>query len=213
MKILALSDIHSRIETLKKLLEKAKNKEIDLILVLGDLTNFGGKKEAIEVIKPIKKLNKKILAISGNLDRKEVVELLEKEGISLHSKKEEFKGIVFVGFGAGIYLTESVEPNEEKIYEKLKELSEKTENIFLVTHFPPKNSSIDKNHAGKHIGSKAVRKIIEEFSPEFSFSGHCHEAKGTEIIGKTFCVNTGAVKDGKMVLFDTKTKKLEGIEL
>lgn len=217
MKILLLSDIHSRIKNLQELVERAKNKEMDLILIAGDLTNFGGERETREVIEEIKKLEKKIFAVPGNLDTKETLLFLEKEKISLHSKKEQFKDFVFVGFGGATNCIGDGETifAETEIYEKLKELliNEKKKKVFLLTHAPPKNCLLDKSFSGKHVGSESVKKIISEFSPEFCVSGHCHEAFGKEIIEKTFCINASSVKHGKMALLDTKTKEMEWIGL
>lgn len=221
MKILALSDVHSRVEKLKKLLEKAGNQEIDLILVAGDLSNFGGETQAKEVLDEIKKLNKKMFVIPGNLDSKEAILFLEKENVSLHGKKENYGKFVFVGFGGATECIGKVAYTEKEIYKKLKgliekegkELNDKKEKVFLLTHAPPKNSSLDKSFSGKAIGSSAVRRIIEEFSPEFSLSGHCHEGIGKERIGKTFCINSGAVKEGKMTLIDTEKKEVKRFSL
>ena len=214
MKILVLSDIHSRKENLKRLLENTENKEIELILIAGDLTNFGGKTEAKEVLDIVKKMNKKILAIPGNLDSKEVILFLEDEKISLHGKKEKFGEFVFVGLGGATNCIGETVFTEEQIYEKLKELIKgEKEKVFLLTHAPPKNSYLDKSFSGKAIGSDSIRQIIEEFSPKINVSGHCHEGIGKETINRTFCVNSGAVKNGKMCLINSETKKVERFSL
>ena len=214
MKILVLSDIHSRKENLEKLMEKAKGKEIELILIAGDLTNFGGEIQTKEVLDIVKKMNKKILAVPGNLDSKKATNYLEKEKISLHGKKEKFGEFTFIGLGGATNCIGDTVLTEKEVYEKLKELiKEEKEKVFLLTHSPPKNSSLDKNFYGKAIGSESVRRIIEEFFPEINVSGHCHEGLGEETINKTFCVNPGAVKEGKMCLIDSKTKKTERISL
>ncbi len=120
---------------------------------------------------------------------------------------------MFIGFGGAVESIGEMIFSEQEIYEKLKFLIQGEKKVFLVTHSPPKNCSLDKSFSGKHIGSESVRKIIEEFSPEFSVSGHCHEAFGKEIIEKTFCINVSSVKEEKIVLIDTKEKKVERIEL
>ncbi|MFH1663359.1 MAG: metallophosphoesterase [archaeon] len=215
MKILVLSDIHSRKESLEKLLSEAGKKEIDLVIAAGDLTNFGGQAETEKIIEKIKKLNKKIFAIPGNLDTKESILFLEKEGISIHSKKEKYNEFTFIGFGGATDCMGEIIFTEKELYESLKELMQETgkEKVFLITHSPPKNSLLDKNVSGKHIGSDAIRKIITEFEPEFSVSGHCHESFGKEKIGKTTCINPGAVKENRAALIDTKTKKTEFMKI
>jgi len=44
----------------------------------------------------------------------------------------------------------------------------------------------------EHVGSKAVRKVLEEFQPKLGLHGHIHESAGTSRIGKTTCVNPGS---------------------
>jgi Icc-related predicted phosphoesterase len=43
------------------------------------------------------------------------------------------------------------------------------------------------------VGSKSVRRVIEERRPILSLHGHIHEAKGVARIGKTLCVNPGSL--------------------
>jgi Icc-related predicted phosphoesterase len=42
------------------------------------------------------------------------------------------------------------------------------------------------------VGSKAVRKVIEEYQPLLGLHGHIHESKGVVRIGKTLCINAGS---------------------
>jgi Icc-related predicted phosphoesterase len=42
------------------------------------------------------------------------------------------------------------------------------------------------------VGSKAVRRAIEEYQPFLALHGHIHEGKGTGSIGRTLCVNPGS---------------------
>jgi Icc-related predicted phosphoesterase len=43
-----------------------------------------------------------------------------------------------------------------------------------------------------HVGSTAVRSMIERYRPLLSLHGHIHECKGTVRIGPTTCVNPGS---------------------
>jgi hypothetical protein len=49
---------------------------------------------------------------------------------------------------------------------------------------------------GKHVGSTAVRKFIEERQPDIAICGHIHEARGQDVIGKTKIVNCGTAAKG-----------------
>jgi Predicted phosphohydrolases len=61
MRILAIADIHGNIATLSKIVNKVRNNNIDLILVAGDLTNFGHYNEAKSVISILSEFKKNIL--------------------------------------------------------------------------------------------------------------------------------------------------------
>ncbi len=63
--------------------------------------------------------------------------------------------------------------------------------MLLVSHVPPYGTAIDCLRNGRHVGSKAIRKFIEQHSPELCVSGHMHEAKGTDTLGTTRILNPG----------------------
>ena len=74
------------------------------------------------------------------------------------------------------------------------------EKLVLVTHAPPWRTHCDytKNKDGKliHVGSKAVRKIIEKRRPLISLHGHIHDTvrnagKFQSCLGNTICVAVG----------------------
>lgn len=43
-----------------------------------------------------------------------------------------------------------------------------------------------------HVGSSAVREVIEEHQPPVALHGHIHEAEGEETLGRTLCLNPGS---------------------
>lgn len=74
-------------------------------------------------------------------------------------------------------------------------------------HVPPYNTRLDlapeldkKMHPvitpgtdGRiHVGSKSVRRAIEEYQPILGLHGHIHESPGEERIGRTICLNPGS---------------------
>jgi len=196
MRFLALSDIHQRTENLGALLEKA-GAGFDAVIVAGDLTNYGEKRHAEEVLGLLAG-RKNVLVIPGNLDTGEVVRAIGEHKMQLHAAKAFVSGNVFVGFGGG---KESevgdVLFSETQIFSTLEKLCEGEKEFVLVTHLPPSGTGLDLAANGKHIGSDAVRKIIEIFQPRLQLCGHCHEAGGrSERIGKTLCVNVASVKEG-----------------
>ncbi|MBN1941501.1 MAG: metallophosphoesterase family protein [Candidatus Diapherotrites archaeon] len=194
MRVGVLADIHSNTTALTKI-KKRLIHNLDLVLLLGDNTHYGGTQDMEKILEIIDFPN--ILALPGNLDSEEIIETFEKKGISLHGRKSKINGFTFIGFGGGLpHPNAALGFSEEEIYAKLSELCRGEENIVLCTHVPPFGTSIDLAHGTTHIGSKSVRKIIEEFKPIANVCGHCHEAAGEEKIDKTVCINAGPVMNG-----------------
>jgi hypothetical protein len=82
-----------------------------------------------------------------------------------------------------------------------------TENLVCDFHAPGYNTTLDlAPRLGKdmrpkyfmgtpimdHVGSTAVRKILEEIQPKLALHGHIHESPGICNIKKTVCVNPGS---------------------
>ncbi|MHA1409314.1 MAG: metallophosphoesterase family protein [Candidatus Odinarchaeia archaeon] len=63
------------------------------------------------------------------------------------------------------------------------------------------------------VGSKAVRRAIEEYQPLLGLHGHIHEGKGTYQLGRTLCINPGSeYGEGILrgVLITLKNGKIDG---
>lgn len=198
LRILALSDIHQRLENLNRILERVDKKSVDLIIVAGDLTNYGDASDASEVLSLLEFA--KLFAVPGNLDTQEVLSVLEKRKVSLHAKCAKFKGYKLCGFGFG--LTGSAGClllPEFEIEKKLSRLV--TKGSILVTHLPPKDTKLD-TAANEHIGSTAIRNIILKKKPLLNICGHAHEAYGKIKLGDTACINVAAVKEGRAFIIE-----------
>ena len=80
MKIVSFGDVHMATSNLARM--GAILRDTDLIIVSGDLTNFGGSDEAAKVIGAVREGCPNVLALPGNLDQREVIPMLEREGIA-----------------------------------------------------------------------------------------------------------------------------------
>ena len=199
MKIIQISDLHGDL----KYLEKAKDylKNADLIIISGDITNFGKKEKAKEIIEIISNLNKNIFAITGNCDYNEVQSYLDDININLHDKHKSYGNYNFWGF-SGSLPCPSITPNiyEEKDLKKsLNILSEKKlANLILISHNPPYNTKVDAVNPTLHVGSKELRNFIEKNNPMLCLSGHIHEAYAIDKINNTILINPGPFMEGKL---------------
>jgi len=82
--------------------------------------------------------------------------------------------------------------------------------VIFVSHNVPFNTKLDKitskdapkKAKGEHYGSKLIRKIVDKYQPVLHIGGHIHEGKGTDKIGKTLCLNPGAVHEGEYSILE-----------
>ncbi len=171
----------------------------DCVLLIGDITNFGPMSAADDILSRIKAAGVPTLAIPGNCDPKQVLELLDKYGVNLHAKRVEIGGINFVGLG-GSNLTPFNTPfelQETEIQEELEKLTCATgEKTVLVTHAPPFDTTVDMTAQGTHVGSKSIRQFIEKTQPLAAICAHIHEARNTDTLDKTLVVNPGPISKG-----------------
>src|SRR5581483_12388687 len=121
MKIVSFGDVHMATSNLLRMTEVLR--DTDLIIVSGDLTNFGGIDDARKVLDDVQRACPQVLALAGNLDRHEVTPFLEAEGIALHGKGVVVAGIGIFGCG-GSNITPFNTPTElteEEIYQTLSQ--------------------------------------------------------------------------------------------
>ena len=209
MNICVITDIHGKKSSLKKLFDSIDISKFDLLLCCGDITSFGGEREAKEILDIIPDIP--FYSVFGNCDRSDVNDYLISKNISLHEKEFKIKDYTIGGFGGSNkspFGTPS-EYEEDQIMTGLSKLSFK--NMILVTHAPPYGTKLDRIGNSKSIGSTSVRSIIEKMQPIVAISGHAHESRAIDTIGKTHLVNPGPLKDGYygIVKIDGKEVKVE----
>jgi len=196
---IGFGDIHNRISLVHKIdtIPRAQG-----VLIAGDLTNVGGRSAASSVIDEIEKINPHIYAQIGNMDTHEVHEFLTEKGINTHAK------IVDLGYGVGLIglgysnptpfhtPSEADEHQLARWLEKAHQGAEKFERLVLMSHTPPYGTKSDRIRSGESVGSLSVRQFIEEIQPDVCLTGHIHEGKSEDQIGKTRIVNPGLFEDG-----------------
>jgi Icc-related predicted phosphoesterase len=105
--------------------------------------------------------------------------------------------------------------------ERLKDILEKefqrvgdVDKLICNFHAPPFNTNLDiapkldKNlkpvtrfgsPVMEHVGSKAVREVIERHQPLLGLFGHIHESHGFDYLGRTLCLNPGSEYDAGLL--------------
>jgi len=191
--MLVCSDLHASEEALDMIARLAVPNDYDLVVVCGDFTTYGSLDYVSRFLKKIKGVL--ALAVPGNCDMPEIVDLLEKKHVSLHNRKAEFAGWQFFGFGGSIPTSSHMpfEVDEKVIESSLRSIA--TRQGVIVTHQPAYGAN-DMVRSGHHAGSKSILRILQEFSPRLALAGHLHESRGSVTIGDTVCVNPGSAKNG-----------------
>ncbi|MDN3514298.1 MAG: metallophosphoesterase [Candidatus Brocadia sp.] len=199
MKIISFGDIHEDTGSLIKI--KQDLETADLIVLSGDLTNCHGKNETKKVLDAVRKYNKRLLAMYGNMDRSEVDAYLTQEGINLHGNGYMFGDVGIFGCGGSSPTpfhtpSEISETDIERFlttgYDKVKDARWK----IMVCHTPPKDTATDIVRSGMHVGSQTVRDFILEHKPHVCISGHIHESRAKDKVGDTVVLNAGMFRDG-----------------
>lgn len=212
MKIVSFGDVHMATQNLARMSEVLR--DTDLIIVSGDLTNFGGVGDARQVLDHIRQACPRVLALPGNLDRREVTPFLDTAGVGLHGKGVVVDGIGIFGCG-GSNITPFNTPTElteDEIYETLKRGYAAVRNcrpLLMVCHTPPYQTKCDRIVGGRPVGSTAARRFIEEVKPDLCISGHIHESAATDAIGPTRIFNAGPFKGGGYVVVHSDNSGLE----
>ncbi|MGH2569554.1 MAG: metallophosphoesterase family protein [Bacteroidota bacterium] len=209
MRILAFSDIHGSYRKVEEIL--AKESGYDAIIIAGDLTTVGSRREAEDALERFQTHGKPMYVVAGNMDPPELDELFVGLGVSINARGIIQDGVGFFGVSASPFtpMNTPYEISEDEIKRRAeagwKNVSNARWKIF-VPHAPPRDTNVDKIMIGMHVGSTAVREFIETYQPDAAVCGHIHEARGMDAIGKTTIVNCGPVGRGYYAVIEIGDK-------
>lgn len=202
MKILAAADIHGAQYRLNLILKNIEKYVPDLVVICGDITQFGPGAIAKNFLDQIPG---ETLAIPGNIDTPEVGQAItESKAEHIDLTRVVKNGISFIGIGGDVPSTLSniviKDKNSKKSIENV--IDEKS---ILVTHVPPYKTQ-DKVFLGHHIGSKELRELVEKCKPRLVLCGHVHEDPGLTTLNKTTIVNCSIGKRTEGTLIEINEK-------
>jgi hypothetical protein len=200
---IALGDIHENLTNLSGIpdLDRAEH-----VLVSGDLTNCGDRRKAAAIIEKIRVVNPRVLAQIGNMDLADVDAFFTEQGMNVHARGVDLgHGVSLIGLGYSLptpFHTPSEQGEEvfKKWLEKAHAMCGAYDHLVLMTHNPPLNTTTDRIRSGVHVGSRSVREFIEKVQPDVCITGHIHESRGTDRIGRTVIVNPGDFASGGYVV-------------
>jgi uncharacterized protein len=198
MKFLCISDIHNHIEPFQHILNLAR--PIDMVLLGGDLTNFGTPADVEKIVHLAQSSNVPVLAVAGNCDSALIDRRLVELGVSVAGKGMIIKDVGIHGLSAappwhkGMYAY-----TEEEMAQQLQTGYNQVQNAprhVVLSHVPPHGIKLDRTHFFQHVGSTALREFVEQTKPALVVCGHLHESRGVEMIGPTTVVNCGPAGSG-----------------
>jgi Icc-related predicted phosphoesterase len=204
---MVLSDLHGHREAFVNATKEAKQLEVDLFVLCGDITHFGHVQQAKPLFEPLFGLGVPVFYVFGNCDLSTFLSEPIENAQSLHGSCVKLGGYSFVGVGGApsSYLKTPLEFPEQWLMDSLNRGFESCPphgKLVVVSHVPPYNVKVDLAYMNKHIGSTSIRRFVDEHKPVAVLCGHVHEAAGTDHIGETLVVNSGPAKDGSYALVE-----------
>ena len=206
MRILTISDIHGQFDTFN--LENLP--EADLVLVAGDLTNFGLRPPVnfqlraeyeLEMARDwFERLHQhcpQILWVQGNHDIDLPDEFLEPFAQNIRDQSIALKHAGHSISVRGVSLTCAFDKPflaQQWAFTTINPLADSSAFDFgyhdiVLSHGPPLDC-LDRTNTGQHIGSPALQAHVLEHQPKLVVCGHVHEAAGVRSLGQSMIVNS-----------------------
>jgi Icc-related predicted phosphoesterase len=185
MRILAVADIHGAQYRLNLVLKNIASYTPDLVVICGDITQFGPGELATNFLNQIQV---RTFAVPGNIDTFDVDQGINaSNATNLDKRQVILQQIPFLGIGRELPpQLSNLQIDDDTTKKPLKKLL-KTSSV-LVTHYPPYKIQ-DKIFIGTHGGSKELRSLIDTYKPRLVLCGHIHEDPGMTTVGDTTVVN------------------------
>jgi Icc-related predicted phosphoesterase len=202
MRIAATADLHFALQSatvLRDQLDKVRN-DADLLIIAGDLTNYGRPAEMEPLLNTMVRLRVPIVAVLGNHDYEseqsaELIRMMTAEGIKvLDGSAYERDGVGFAGtkgfvggFGRGA-LTAFGEPEIKafvrasvdealKLERAMAQL--RTTKRVVVLHYAPIAATIEGEapEISPFLGSSRLAEVIDRHGADLVVHGHAHNGK------------------------------------
>ena len=176
------------------------------VLVSGDMTDYGSRALTQSLLSQIEHVNSNILAVIGNMDTPEVEDVLEEKGYNAHARAIDLccgVGLIGVGYSTPTPFGTPSEVGDAQLKTWLDQAiqgAKDFEHLILMAHNPPFDTRTDRVGIDQPVGSHAVREFIETYQPDVCVTGHIHESRAVDRLGKTQIVNPGLFGAGGYVV-------------
>lgn len=207
MRIAATADIHFSPQSYDRVREPLARvrEEADVLVIAGDLTNYGRPEEMHSLLNALVRLRVPIVAVLGNHDyesgqEQELIKMMTTEGIKvLDGSSYERDGIGFAGtkgflggFGRGILTAFGEKEVKAFVQASLDEAMKlerslamlRTTKTVIVTHYAPVCETVlgEPAEIWPYLGSSRLAEVIDRHQAVLALHGHAHHG---QLDGKT----------------------------
>jgi Icc-related predicted phosphoesterase len=193
MKILAFSDVHTDLSACQNLVAQSRGVSIDVVIGAGDFATM--RRGLQPVIDCLGEITQPIILVPGNGESWEELQAATRPYPQihvLHGQGLTCGGVEFFGLGYAVPETPfgawSCDLSEATAADLLEACPA---DCVLVTHSPP-YGHVDQNRLGEHVGSQAIKDIMQRRHPRMVLCGHVHDCwQQTSCLGECSIYNLG----------------------
>src|SRR5216684_1554779 len=207
MRIAATADLHFSPQNYAKLKDQFERvrDEADILVLAGDLTNYGQPAEMEPLLNVLVRLRVPTVVVLGNHDyesgkEEELTRMIVAAGIKLlDGSAYERDGVGFAGakgfiggFGRGLLTAFGEKETKAFVQASLDETLKleralsmiRTERIVIVTHYAPICDTVigEPQEIWPYLGSSRLAEVIDRHGAKLALHGHAHHGK---LSGKT----------------------------
>ncbi|MBI2677292.1 MAG: metallophosphoesterase [Candidatus Koribacter versatilis] len=199
MRIAAIADLHfspQRYDLIREAMQRVRD-EAEVLVLAGDLTNYGKPEEMESLLNALVRLRIPIVAVLGNHDyesgkQDELIKMMTTEGIKvLDGTGYERDGVGFAGtkgflggFGRGV-LTSFGEPEVKQFVQASLDETMKLERALMqlraekrvvVIHYSPILDTVrgEPEQIYPYLGSSRLAEVIDRHGANLVIHGHAH---------------------------------------
>jgi uncharacterized protein len=202
MRIAATADIHFSPQSYDRIREPLGRvrDEADVLVIAGDLTNYGKVEEMHSLLNALVRLRIPIVAVLGNHDyesgqEQELIKMMTTEGIKvLDGSSYERDGVGFAGtkgfiggFGRGVLTAFGEREVKAFVQASIDETMKleralsllRAEKIVIVTHYAPITETVrgEPPEIWPYLGSSRLAEVIDRHGAVLAVHGHAHHGQ------------------------------------
>lgn len=199
MRIAATADLHYSPQSYDRIREPLSHvrDEADLLVIAGDLTNYGKPEEMTSLLNALVRLRIPIVAVLGNHDyescqEQELIKMMSAEGIKvLDGSSYERDGVGFAGtkgflggFGRGVLTAFGEREIKAFVQASLDETMKleralsmlRAPKIVIVTHYAPIADTVhgEPQEIWPYLGNSRLAEVIDRHGAALALHGHAH---------------------------------------